>query len=33
MLNGIRVDPAIRFYDTLSQPADGWFEIDRIAIY
>jgi hypothetical protein len=33
MLNGIRVDPAVRFYDTLGQPADGWFEIERIAIY
>lgn len=32
-LNGIRVDPAVRFYDVLNQPADGWFEIDRIAIY
>ncbi|UQA62965.1 hypothetical protein [Polyangium aurulentum] len=33
MLNGIRVDPAVRFLDTLGQPADGWFEIERIAIY
>ena len=33
MINGIRVDPAVRFLDTLGNPADGWFEIDRIAIY
>jgi hypothetical protein len=32
-LNGIRVDPVVRFYDTLGQPADGWFEIERIAIH
>lgn len=33
LINGIRVDPAVRFYDTLGNPADGWFEIDRIAIH
>lgn len=33
LINGIRVDPAVRFNDTLGMPADGWFEIDRIAIY
>jgi hypothetical protein len=32
-LNGIRIDPVVRFYDVLLQPANGWFEIDRIAIY
>ena len=32
-INGIRVDPAVQFYDTLGNPADGWFEIDRIAIH
>jgi hypothetical protein len=33
MINGIRVDPVVQFLDTLNQPANGWFEIDRIAIY
>ncbi len=33
MINGIRVDPAVRFNDTLGAAADGWFEIERIAIY
>jgi len=33
LINGIRVDPVVRFNDTLGAAADGWFEIDRIAIY
>jgi len=32
-IEGIRIDPVDRFYDNLVQPADGWFEIDRIVIY
>ncbi len=33
LINGIRVDPVVQFLDVLNMPADGWFEIDRIAIY
>ena len=33
LINGIRVDPVVRFLDVLNQPADGWFEIERVAIY
>lgn len=33
LINGIRIDPVVRFNDTLGMPANGWFEIDRIAIY
>lgn len=29
----LRLDPVVRFLDETDSPADGWFEIDRIAIY
>ena len=33
MIEGIRIDGVERFFDTLDDPADGWFEIDSIALY
>jgi hypothetical protein len=29
----LRLDPVVRFLDETDAPADGWFEIGRIAIY
>ncbi len=29
----LRLDPVVRFLDEHMDPADGWFEIERIAIY
>lgn len=29
----LRIDPVVRFLNELMDPADGWFEIERIAIY
>lgn len=29
----LRIDPVVRFLNELMQPTDGWFEIERIAIY
>ncbi len=29
----LRLDPVVRFLDETDSPADGWFEIERIALY
>jgi len=33
LIEGLRIDGVTEFLDTLGDPADGWFEIDRITIY
>lgn len=32
-IDAIRLDPVVQFLDHLSQPVDGWFEIERIILY